>query len=240
MADEQGPDDGPVEELSTNEIATSFQEVAAEVRARRERLEMITDGPRPREGGKPYKRRRYMIDLPLQLSYVGVYMSTLVLLVVGFIALNYVFSSVYQRALKIQTFGMQGLEETAPEVALFGLVNFVFVMLLLIGAAVYAIVHSHRVAGPAFRLKVALRQVQARDYDFYVQLRTKDFLKDLAEQVNTLNQSLKAKDIVIADAVMRLDEAIREAPPEVAERLQDIAADLSDVVLPIEQPGPTA
>jgi hypothetical protein len=242
MADEPRTDDGAVEELSTNEIATSFQEVAAEVRARRDRLEMIPDGPRKAGGGKPYKRRQYMIDLPLQLSYVGVYLSTLVLLVVGFIALNYVFSSVYERALKIQRFGMQGVEEASPELVLFGLVNFVFVMLLLIGAALYAVIHSHRVAGPAYRLKGALRQVQARDYDHYVQLRTKDFLKDLAEQVNLLNQSLKAKDVVIADAVLRLEEATRDAPPAVAERLQEVAADLADVVLPIEHevPAPEA
>lgn len=241
MADVPKVDDGPVEELSTNEIATSFQEVSAEVRTRRDRLEMIPDGPRKGGGGgKPYKRRQYMIDLPLQLSYVGVYMSTLVLLVVGFIALNYVFSSVYERALKIQRFGMQGVEEASPEMVLFGLVNFVFVMLLLIGAALYAVIHSHRVAGPAYRLKGALRQVQARDYDFYVQLRTKDFLKDLAEQVNLLNQQLKAKDVVIADAVLRLEEATRDAPPAVAERLQEVAADLADVVLPIEQETPVA
>lgn len=186
-----------------------------------------------------------MVDLPLQLSYVGVYLSTLVLLVVGFVALNFVFSSVYQRALKIQQHGL-GLD-ASPEMVLFGLVNFVFVMLLLIGAAVYAIVHSHRVAGPAYRLRNALRHLQTRDYDHYVQLRSKDFLKDLAEQVNLLNQAMKAKDLVVAEAVLRLDEAAREAPPAVAERLQEVAADLSDVVLPLDvepagpaRPGPTA
>lgn len=230
---QQARDEGPVEELSTSEIATTFQEVVAEVRARRDRLDAIPDGPRPNTGGRAYKRRQYMVDLPLQLSYVGVYLSTLVLLVVGFIALNYVFSSVYQRALKIQTHGLQGLD-ASPELVLFGLVNFVFVMLLLIGAAVYAIVHSHRVAGPAYRLRMALRQVQGRDYDHYVRLRSKDFLKDLAEQVNQLNQALKAKDLVVAEAVMRLDEAAREAPPALAERLQEVAADLSDVVLPLD------
>src|SRR5688572_29438159 len=184
----------PVEELSPTEIATSFQEVVAEVRARREALDAIPDGPRPRvAGAAPYKRRRYMIDLPLQLSYVGVYLSTIVLLGVGFIALNYVFSAIFQRAAKIQQYQEPWGE--SPELMLFLLANFVFVMLLLIGAAVYAVVHSHRIAGPAYRLKNALRQVQSRDYDFYVQLRTKDFLHELAEQVNLLNQSLKAKDI---------------------------------------------
>lgn len=237
MAEDQPqPADDVVEELSPTEMATSFQEVVGEVRARRDRLDGIPDGPRPSAGPRAYKRRRYMIDLPLQLSYVGVYLSTLVLLGVGFLALNYVFAQIYQRALKIQNLGL-GLD-TSPEALLLGLVNFVFVMLLLIGAAVYAIVHSHRVAGPAFRLRNALRQVQGRDYDFYVQLRTKDFLKDLAEQVNLLNQALKAKDLVVAEAVLRLDEAAREAPPALAERLQEVAADLSDVVLPLdEQPA---
>lgn len=234
MADEQGPAGAQdtEDELSPHEIATSFQEVVAEVRTRRDRLDAIPDGPRPSGPRGSYKRRQYMVDLPMQLSYVGVYLSTLVLLVVGFIALNYVFSSIYQRALKIQTHGL-GLD-TSPEVVLFGLVNFVIVMLLLIGAAIYAIVHSHRVAGPAYRLRLALRQVHARDYDHYVQLRSKDFLKDLAEQVNLLNQALKAKDVVIAEAVLRLDDAAREAPPAVAERLQEVAADLSDVVLPLD------
>lgn len=236
--DERGAADAPrstqetEDELSPHEVATSFQEVVAEVRARRDRLDAIPDGPRPNTGPRTYKRRQYMVDLPLQLSYVGVYLSTLVLLVVGFIALNYVFAQVYQRALKIQKHGL--LLDASPEVVLFALVNFVFVMLLLIGAAVYAIVHSHRVAGPAYRLKNALRQLQLRDYDQHVQLRSKDFLKDLAEHVNVLNQALKAKDLVIAEAVLRLDEAAREAPPAVAERLQEVAADLSDVVLPLD------
>ncbi|MCO5170066.1 MAG: hypothetical protein M9894_27335 [Planctomycetes bacterium] len=237
MAEEQQAgapaDDGVVEELSPAEVATSFQEVVAEVKARRDHLDAIPDGPRPSAGPRAYKRRRYMIDLPLQLSYVGVYLSTLVLLGVGFLALNYVFAQVYQRALKIQTYGL-GVD-ASPEMLLLGLVNFVFIMLLLIGAAVYAIIHSHRVAGPAYRLRNALRQVQARDYDHYVQLRTKDFLKELAEQVNLLNQALKAKDLVVSEAVLRLDEAAREAPPALAERLQEVAADLSDVVLPLEQ-----
>lgn len=237
MADEAK--DEAVEELSPQEVATSFQEVVAEVRARREKLDGMPDGPRP-QGPRNWKRRKYMVDLPLQLSYVGVYLSTLVLLAVGFVALNIVFSTIYERALLIQTHRLEGMDDYSPNMVLLVLINFVFMMLLLIGAAFYAIVNSHRVAGPAYRLKNALRQVQARDYDFYVTLRTKDFLKDLAEQVNVLNQALKAKDIVIADAVARLDEVAREAPPAMAEQLQEVAADLSDVVLPIEPEAPAA
>lgn len=227
-----------VEELSAGEVATSLQEVVDEVRARRQALEAIPDGPRPRTGG-PYRRRRYMVDLPLQLNYVSVYLTTTVLLVVGFIALNYVFASVYQRALKIQTYGLEPFNQS-PELVLMLLVNFVFVMLLLIGAAIYAVIHSHRVAGPAFRLRGALRQLHARDYDQYVQLRRKDFLHDLAEQVNVINHALKAKDLVVADAVVRLDALARAVPAEHGEQLRELAADLADVVLPLTPPGAEA
>lgn len=219
-----------VEELSQGEVATTLQEVVDEVRARRGVLEGIPDGPRPRTGG-PYKRRRYVVDLPLQLNYVSVYLTTTILLVVGFIALNFVFASVYQRALQIQT--LANAPYQSPGLMLMVLVNFVFVMLLLIGASIYAVVHSHRVAGPAFRLRSALKQLHARDYDHYVQLRRKDFLHDLAEQVNVLNHAMKAKDLIVADAVLRLDALARALPSEPGEQVREVAADLADIVLPV-------
>lgn len=228
---------GEVEELSQGEVATSLQEVVDEVRARRGVLEGIPDGPRPRTGG-PYKRRRYVVDLPLQLNYVSVYLTTTILLVVGFIALNFVFASVYQRALQIQTLANSPYQ--SPGLMLMVLVNFVFVMLLLIGASIYAVVHSHRVAGPAFRLRAALKQLHARDYDHHVQLRRKDFLHDLAEQVNVLNHAMKAKDLIVADAVLRLDALARALPAEHGEQVREVAADLADIVLPVSDARPQA
>lgn len=230
-----------VDELAPSEVASPHQEVVAEVRERRRALDQIPDGPRPRPA-TPYRRTRYMVDLPLQLNYVGVYMTTVVFLVMGFSALNYVFAAIYQRALKIQQLGLPGspFSEAPPGVTLLLLVNFVFVMLLLIGAALYAVVHSHRVAGPAYRLRMALRKLHVRDYDDHVQLRRKDFLHELAEQVNVLNQSLKAKDLVIADAVLRLDKVARQSGGETAESLREVASDLADLVLPVPVTEPEA
>jgi hypothetical protein len=229
-----------VDELSPGEVASPHQEVVAEVRERRRLLDQIPDGPRPRSA-TPYRRTRYMIDLPLQLNYVSVYLTTIVLLVVGFIALNYVFAAIYQRALKIQQLGFGSpFVEAPPQVTLLLLVNFVFVMLLLIGAALYAVIHSHRVAGPAYRLRMALRKLHVRDYDDHVQLRRKDFLHELAEQVNVLNQAMKAKDLVIADAVLRLDQAARATSGETAETLREVGSDLADLVLPVPVAEPEA
>jgi hypothetical protein len=227
---------GGPDELSPGEVATSLQELLADVRARKKQLEGIPDGPRP-QTGKPYKRRRYMVDLPLQLNYVGVYVSTIVLLSVGLIALNYVFTSIYERALLIQQQAQGNLGASSPGMTLVMLVNFSFFMLLLIGASVHAVIQSHRVAGPAYRLKMAIRHIHARDYDHHVQLRQKDFLHELADQVNVLNQSLKAKDLVIADAALRLDDLSKDASPEVRARLGEVTGDLADVLLPATDSG---
>lgn len=227
----------PEDELTTAEVATSVQELLADLGKRKKELEAMPDGPRP-QTGKPYKRRRYMVDLPLQLNYIAVYVTTIVLLSVGLIALNYVFTSIYERALLIQQQAQHSPGVASPGTTLVMLVNFSFFMLLLIGAAVHAVVQSHRVAGPAYRLRLAIRHIHARDYDHHVQLRQKDFLHELADQVNVLNQALKAKDIVIAEAALRLDEAGKSAPPEVRAQLAEVQADLAEAVLPAAEAAP--
>lgn len=233
VGDEGGPRaadrDEAVEVLSPAEAAPTLDEVLADVDARRRALDAMPDGPRP--SGGPYKRRRLMVDLPLQLTYVSVYLLTTSLLLVGFVALNYVFAAIYQRASLLQQELGPAAAGGSPNLALLLLVNFVFVMLLLIGASVYAVVHSHRVAGPAFRLRRALDQLLARDYDHWVQLRRKDFLHELAEQLNQLNAQLKAKDVVIADAVARLGALRPGLAPAQALALEEVVADLADVVL---------
>lgn len=230
-----------VEELSPAEAAYSLDEVLGELGRRKQSLEAMPDGPRPR-GAQTWKRRRFIVDFPLQLSYMGVYVATVTLLAVGFAALNFVFVRVYQTMPKIQRYGLGDPFPTTlqdqPDVLLLGLLNFTFVMLLLIGMAVYAIIHSHRVAGPAFRFRRALKQLHRRDYDWHLQLRRKDYMHDLAEQLNTLNCALKAKDLVVSDAALRLAELAKGCPEgDLAERLRAVAGDLGDVVLPFPEPA---
>lgn len=224
-------DDGPVEDLTAGEVAFSLSELQTEVDKRRGQLQEMPDGPRPAAPRGSYKRRNFMVDLPLQLSYVGVYIATLTLLTVGFIALNFLFKALYDRALQIQQHATRLTD--SPDLLMLALINFSFVMLLLIGMAVYAIIQSHRVAGPAYRFKRALGQMHRRDYDWHLILRNKDFMHDLAEQVNVLNNALKAKDVVIANATLRLAKLSAGAEGETAEQLQEVATDLSDVLLPI-------
>lgn len=194
--------------------------------ARKHDLENMPDGPRPKPDGMRYKRRKVLLDWNLQLSYLGVYLGTLTLLGIGFAALNMIFASLYNQALRIQ---MQRSFEDETNLLFLGVLNVVFVIMLVIGMAVNAIIQSHRVAGPAMRFRRAMHAMSRRDYDWYLSLRSKDYMQDIADQVNALNNELKAKDAVIAAAALDLDEIARSSPDH-AGRLAEVAAELNDLV----------
>ncbi|MBL4847792.1 MAG: hypothetical protein JKY65_19940 [Planctomycetes bacterium] len=194
--------------------------------ARKHELETMPDGPRTKADGVRYKRRTVLVDWNLQLSYLGVYLGTLTLLGIGFAALNMIFASLYNQAIRIQ---MQNSFDDETNALFLVVLNVVFVIMLVIGMAVYAIIQSHRVAGPAMRFRRALHAMARRDYDWYLALRSKDYMQDIATQVNELNNLLKAKDAVIVASALELDEIAR-TQPEAASRLTEVSASLNDVV----------
>ena len=229
----------PVEPLAEAELVSDDRALLDALRARRAGLEAIPDGPRPAAPGSErprWRRKTYVVDWKLQLDYASVYIATIALLVLGFVVLNFIFYFFAQRMLALHRTGR------IPEAESFHyymFANAIFVVLLAIGMSLYAIIQSHRVAGPALRLRRALRQMLGRDYDFHLQLRRADYLQDLAEQVNALNVALKARDLVAADAALRLDEAARELEADGADAgaVRDAARALAEAVVPPEPPG---
>ena len=72
---DQAPDSSPIEDLTTADEASTFQEVVGMVRERRRSLDSMPDGPRPR-GDTTYKRKKIFVDWHLQVSYIGAYLAT--------------------------------------------------------------------------------------------------------------------------------------------------------------------
>jgi hypothetical protein len=231
------PDTRPLEpqELEVSEMATQLQELVGELSGRRDALDRMPDGPRPEGGPRRYKRRRIIVDPQVQLSHLSVYLATTGLLLLGFVAYYLTFTFQYRRALNL---GKLPGATQGPDFEFIATVILVFVVLIGVGMALYAILQSHRFAGPALRFRRALRQIRHRDYDWFLQLRRADYMKGVAEHVNLLNHALKAKDLVLVDAALRLDALCAKTSPEVAEKLREVVADLGDVVLPIPDEAP--
>lgn len=228
------------ETLRVDEETLETEQVMKLVHEHKTRLEHMPDDLRPPVPGtsRPsWRRRTYVVDWKLQLSYAGLYIATITLFVVGFAASNLIYLRLIQGVklnarLPTQEWWQQ------DDVGVYIVLNFVVLLFIGMGMALWAIVQSHRVAGPALRFRRAFRQMRRRDYDFFLQLRKNDFLKDLAVELNVLNNALKAKDLVLSDAVIRIDSIARTTgDPERATELHELAQDLADLVLPLPEPA---
>ncbi len=58
----------------------------------------------------------------------------------------------------------------------------------------YIVLHSHRIAGPAFRLKRVLSDIADGRRGFRVKLRHKDYLKEVADAINVLLEKIEEKE----------------------------------------------
>ncbi|HZU99119.1 MAG TPA: hypothetical protein VFF73_20600 [Planctomycetota bacterium] len=236
VASGSGP---PVEALRPDEEALDDEQVMKLVGEHKLRLERMPDDARPPAPGtsRPsWRRRTYVVDWKLQLSYAGLYIATITLFVVGFAAANLIYLRLIQWARINQHLVAQDWWQK-DDAGVYIVLNFVVLLFIGMGMALWAIVQSHRVAGPALRFRRAFRQMRRRDYDFYLRLRKNDFLKELAVELNVLNNALKAKDLVLSDAVLRLDALARTAnDPERATEIHEVAQDLADLVLPLPEP----
>ena len=118
-------------------------------------------------GRKKYKRRRYLVDKNIQYRYIG---TTLYYLAVFFImTLGIIYFTAWREI-------MQKLSNVYPQARMVSILQVVYVR-LLIGflvlapvAFVTALLASHKIAGPLVRIKKALRDIAAGDYNFKIKL----------------------------------------------------------------------
>ena len=78
---------------------------------------------------------------------------------------------------------------------------------------------SHRVAGPAFVVERALKGINAGDLEQRLSLRKRDYLKSMANEVNTLAQSLRERQELLGDLDRCLQEQDVPAARELVQRM---------------------
>jgi len=138
-----------------------------------------------------YRRRRYLIAKKFQLRFAG--------MIVFFMVIVAFFSSITMYYYLWVALG-EKLANVYPQGRLIGILRTanlaLFVRLLLIAPLVFvfAIVLSHRIAGPIYRIRTTLDEILKGDYSKRLFLRKTDELKDIADRINSLIDLLDKKD----------------------------------------------
>jgi len=140
-----------------------------------------------REMGKKFRRRRYLINKPLQFIYSGIMIYLLLIgtIVVGVGTYYLTFNTILDE-LEAQG-GLQQAYDMVRDINLLIMkrlgIMFIVVLIFSFGLGVY---YLHRIAGPIYRIERTLREMAEGKKVEPIRLRKKDFFKSLAEAVNKL------------------------------------------------------
>lgn len=135
-----------------------------------------------------YRRRRYIVNRPFQYRMIGMMLLMLLFLTVGALA-----SVWLALRITLQTFG-QSQEPLAVAQLSMVAVLVTCTMLLLAAFVVWVGIRlTHKVAGPMVRINAALQQMAQGDFNIHLKLRKGDSFVELADAINTLAASLRAR-----------------------------------------------
>jgi len=178
-----------------------------------------------------HRRRTFLIKAGLQLRYMGIIVSTMLLVAFGVGWIIY-FTS-WNRISDTQDLSIDKLADIFNEVNGI-LIQWVAVFIVII--ALLSVFVSHKIAGPVYRLERSAKVVASGDLTHEVRLRHGDELLDLQEAFNSMAEALRkmvAKDREVISRLVasgtRLNESIKKKKHDPAE-LEHIAQELYAVI----------
>jgi len=178
---------------------------------------------------RSYRRTHYFIDRPMQTKFFA---KLFILLLIEAVLIG---TLLYMAARGTLTTSYVGTELRIERTSQFFSLNFVLILLIaavgvgLAGAIVF-ILHSHRIAGPAYRLRRSLEDLTAGNLTLRVHLREKDELKELAEALNRLAERLDRSAASVKHDLGALEAALQAG--DVA-RAKDALARLRQEIDPL-------
>ena len=139
-------------------------------------------------GARPYRRRKWVVNRPLQFRFVKAMLLVLCLMAVA--GLSAIYVSIWVTVSSFE------LSHDPVIVSLLSTVSWTIALaLLLMAPAVIClgILLTHKVAGPLVRIHAALTQMANGNFDVHMTLRKGDELIELAETVNYLAAFLRRR-----------------------------------------------
>lgn len=110
--------------------------------------------------------------------------------------------------------------------------NGLFILLVGTSLGIYALFISHRIAGPAYRLEMAINKIIVGEYESEIRLRRKDYLSNIAAALNKLSKKLRSENELIEDIkvnALNLNKALEKENPQLAGLAEKIIADTANL-----------
>ena len=189
-----------------------------------------TGGPGQALGGSDmfdtlFRRRRFLIQPKFQLALGG----GMMVLLFAYSAIL-IFSIIYPMATFLEL-SPEGSIHPEIKQRVLTISPYVWLIVIILGLllAFQAILFSHRIAGPAFRLGRAVREMSAGEYQQNLILRRHDCLNDLATDLTQLGELLHSRRerllVELAGLRADLEEHSRrlEQGGDMASRVEEVA-----------------
>lgn len=155
-----------------------------------------------------HRRRTYLIKTGLQLRYMGIIITTM--LMVAFGVGWTIYHTSWSQIANTQDLTIDKLADIFDAVNS-TLVRWIFVFVFVI--AILSIFVSHKIAGPVYRLEETTRLIASGDLTGKIYLRHGDELQDLQEAFNMMSDSLckmVAKDREVIEKLIATGNRLRE------------------------------
>lgn len=168
--------------------------------------------------GPPKRRlRNYLLDRPFQLKYTGMVVGVTVVVaaVLGYFAYDYsrgqtemlMAQQATQPGLSDETWALMAESAQAEDrKVLFGIVGGILVLAIALG--VTGIVVTHKVVGPAYKMRKLLNEVATGHLKVQARLRKGDELQELFDAFAHMVETLRERQ---AEEVAQLDAALAKA-----------------------------
>lgn len=168
----------------------------------------------PQQGPPPKRRlRNYLLDTRFQLKYTGmvVGVTLIVAMILGYVAYEQSHAQTEMMTINLAMAGetAEFIEQTAREAdqeLLLRIIGGIAILVLSLGFT--GIIVTHRVVGPAFKMKSLFRHVADGHLKLYGRLREGDELQDVFLEFERMIERLRANQ---RDEITQLESAIERA-----------------------------
>lgn len=131
------------------------------------------------------KRRRYLVNKPMQFRYIALVLIPLIILLTGLYYLMYY-------AVLNQILIPEGVTAMLlPAMKKINIIAAISAPIILLIILRIALIYSNRIIGPLSRIEKEIDKVLAGDYSLRLSIRDKDELKSFVKKVNLLLEKIK-------------------------------------------------